>query len=533
MGKVESLSSAEQQAWIKVWKDAFDLESLNLTKSLTGGISGAEVLLVEYQPHGQRRMMGVLKVTHKQGDYDREVHGHTQAKQSWLDEIVPGVPLHAAMPEGFGMLSPMALPGGVLRASPTLQMLVDKGDGATAGQVTQALGEFYGRHILGPGTETRYGSAFKIVEQVFQPWAAKLTGIDWKWLGLPGIEDEVYLDERRLRLNPLWCLYHAAPWKQDQISLAWGFQHRDLNARNIIVASRPSADREAPGILRLIDFEKSGETSMLMDACWLSLLLVLSSAHGRVSLASEDWQRLPGDLVNLIVGEEAHGPSAGAFQFGFRTRRPLPRPDSPSASISGRRMHWPRHAGHHSGSRGIRQFVLRSPRLAAGAATSHGGPSVPTVCAKRSVFSVWRLALEKCIELLETRTTSGDLTSADLTGLRADQQKTVEDVFDDKLGIETIDRIAKLEGGGHGLAKLAAVRVRQVLRDDPTQLENFVDHLAAPIRRRNGEHGRGVGPAAARRIGKQSCGGATGPFQAIPGLRFPPAFLQPLGELAR
>jgi hypothetical protein len=73
---------------------AFGLRHCAIQAELGGGISGSKAFLVHYvEPSGGELRLGVVKITQRREDYEREVLGHANAAASWLQPIVAVIPV--------------------------------------------------------------------------------------------------------------------------------------------------------------------------------------------------------------------------------------------------------------------------------------------------------------------------------------------------------------------------------------------------------------------------------------------------------
>jgi hypothetical protein len=469
---------AVEQDRIEACKERFGLDHLVVTRPLDGGRSGSAVLLVEYRPRGGSQHVGILKCTQDRNVFEQESHGHQVAKQSWLAPLVPEQPQACEAGGWYCLLSRLAFAPAVRRRNPTLDELVQQGLRDQARHAVRALGEFFGANVL--TSCARSGSAFELTRELFSPWADKardMNEADWNWWHFPRFDQEVYIDQQRVRANPLWCAFYADAWRQDTVSLPWGVQHRDLNPRNIVLTEEVPANRSAADVLRLIDFEKTSKSSMVLDVCWLSLLLVMATGIGRVSVDSMDWELVPETVVSRIVGVGEPWRSAGAFDFGLDLAGELC--DTVRAALSGRI--------DECILRGMMAVTLAVAALANAyyevrhltRARDRAELAAGTDGLRRAIcfFRVASRAFEECQGLCELRPTSGDLCLADLNGLDREGRGYVSAALQGEFSIQIVEQVARLESEGHGLAKLAAARLRENLCRDPVHLQEVVDYV--------------------------------------------------------
>jgi len=81
---------------------AFGLRRCVIHAHLGVGISVSTAVLVYYfAPTGCEVRLGVVKVTQRREDYEREVIGHASAAKSWLRPVVPGTPQQSEEGQSF------------------------------------------------------------------------------------------------------------------------------------------------------------------------------------------------------------------------------------------------------------------------------------------------------------------------------------------------------------------------------------------------------------------------------------------------
>jgi hypothetical protein len=304
MSDCDSRTPVERDKFIEALRQAYDLSQLVVTRNLTGGRSGAQVLLVEYMKAGGRQQLGVLKTTHEKAAFEDEIKGHSRAKGSWIGSIVAEVPVPAYVEGEHCMLSALSYPCEVQRRSPSLQTLLEEGECERAAAVIVALGEFYGSYTPNPDTLRRPATVYEWFTEILRPWASRAKCFDWNWWRFPDASVECFADGGRVRVNPLWCAFHASAWKPEVMSLDYDLQHGDLNPRNILTSPETTISHSAADLVRLIDFEKVRTTSVYFDLCWIALWLVFDSVEGRVQLSAPDWELLPDALIHRMLEDK-------------------------------------------------------------------------------------------------------------------------------------------------------------------------------------------------------------------------------------
>jgi hypothetical protein len=301
-------------------KRAFGLRHCAVQAQLGGGISGSKAFLVHYvERSGGELRLGVVKITQRREDYEREVRGHANAAASWLQPIVAGLPRQAEEGQSYLLLSDVALPADQRGRNESLHDAVEDLRHATViTRVAGCLAHFYGegvRHALVDEPSWGDASIGEIARQILQPWSDRLRGSDWGKWGFPAVATPEFIDGTDVFVNPLWAAFHAEAWKPEAVPLPLGMQHHDLNLRNILV-SLDAAERGESLPFVMIDWEKCDRTSMYFDLCWAALWSLVASAKGKERLDSPSWQVVPEAFVAAV----AHGKvrrGCGAFDGGL------------------------------------------------------------------------------------------------------------------------------------------------------------------------------------------------------------------------
>jgi hypothetical protein len=106
--------------------------------------------------------------------------------------------------------------------------------------------------------------------------------------------------------------------------------------------------------------------------------------------------------------------------------------------------------------------------------------TIPVESLRRAAcyFRVSSQACERCLGFAKAQRTHGDFTEADLPGLRDEDQACVRAALAGRFSPDIVEAVARAQHDGHGLAKLAADRLRETFRKDAAQLRLVVDRLA-------------------------------------------------------
>lgn len=131
----------------------------------------------------------------------------------------------------------------------------------------------------------------------------------WTAVNLPSPSEECFSDGDRVMCNPLW-LIRQLPDKQAVFFRS--FQHGDLNARNLLLSGEKLSHSQ------MIDFEKAGCNSPLLDICWLSLsLLVASRRSFPVMVTVDHWCAISEAYATTLISGEIVDADVGPFQVGL------------------------------------------------------------------------------------------------------------------------------------------------------------------------------------------------------------------------
>ena len=251
-------------------KEILELSYYLETQTLPGGMSGAIVKLVEFRESANAALrLGILKVTTKKTDFDRECQGSKDAQASWLKGHVASYCKSATRGASHYILSPLAFKAVGNRHIPSLHELLIEGNPRTR-EIFRLLGEIYGGKLS--AGQLAIGTLRAHFRRIWEYWRDAAVDFPWAKWGFPGPNVDLFADGRQNWVNPLACLEDEAKWSQDDLaSIPWDWQHRDLNLRNVLVAPGTSPSTpETPAFL-FIDLEKVSPSSALIDLCWASL----------------------------------------------------------------------------------------------------------------------------------------------------------------------------------------------------------------------------------------------------------------------
>ncbi len=214
---------------------------IEIREELGGGLSGANVYLVDCQLDGGSRL-GVLKLA-SASQAEQESRGNKRARESWLG---------AFMPEHFLQLGS---PGDGNRVALLSSLARDRVEDCRTLQNALVESFFYGReHILFALAYTyrmeanRSWDAARLapMRDCFQKPIRERLGDGWltRWTTneLPGPDHQaIRLEDLSERWpNPVAYLLNNAFWADDttsQVRIPWIISHGDLNPRNVLCPS--------------------------------------------------------------------------------------------------------------------------------------------------------------------------------------------------------------------------------------------------------------------------------------------------------
>lgn len=301
----------------------FGLSNCVLVHKLSGGMAGSQVWLVNYSRIEEPALkIGVLKVvpTNLLKDYDREMIGSTLACDSWLEEFAAEPPEGRELDGPRLMLTQLALPANRTQVNVSLHEMLahNPSDPQCQNAVKYVAGKYADRIIEYLNQESWEGQPVSgIVSDLLERWKKDILKLDWSWWWYPGMREPHFLDTGKLRTNPLWAAFEPTAWRQQNSFMPKGFQHCDLNCRNVLVLESADSSGSASDV-RFIDWEKAGvekasEASLYLDLCWLSAWSLMAIAEGRkISIDSPDWEKIPLMFVNRALNLGAV-PHADAF----------------------------------------------------------------------------------------------------------------------------------------------------------------------------------------------------------------------------
>jgi hypothetical protein len=466
---------------------AFGLRHCAIQAELGGGISGSKAFLVHYvEPSGGELRLGVVKITQRREDYEREVLGHANAAASWLQPIVAGMPRQAEQGQSYLLLSDIAMQADERGRNESLHEAIEDLRQATAiSRVACCLARFYGegvRSALVDEPSWSDASIGEIARQILQPWNDRLRSSDWEKWGFPGVATPEFIDGTDVFVNPLWAAFHAEAWKLEAVPMPLGMQHHDLNLRNILV-SLDAAERGESLPFVMIDWEKCDRTSMYFDLCWAALWSLVASAKGKERLDSPSWQAVPEAFVAAV----AHGKvrrGCGAFDGGLAF-----------ASELGNGL-----KAHLSGSLADISMQLAPLLLTVGAAAlvksfyevrdlsrcrDSGGGAIDLEMVRWSIlfFRISAIAWRQSAFLQPGGGGAGDLAWADVSGLG--NGRDIARIQRLAAGEVTVDDLVHLRAIGnrqHPIVDIVIQRVRERIVQDKTLASDMASRLGRLLR---------------------------------------------------
>lgn len=308
------------------------LDALSYLASVGGGLSGAAVVKVYFR-EAAHEAIGILKLTSDSDDHDRERRGHEEATVSWLRHWVSPPPRACTCDSEpsrrrYALLSLLAFPPDSRGdESDCLHIAVGRSERGRVAGVVRELGQSYSAHLH--PAERRQLTPRDFVRELLQHWTPSGKEGVWEDAGfwslprLPSPNVESFIDGEAVLLNPLWLLQHFEGLAPDNRTFLYSFQHGDLNARNILLARTTET---AAAKIQLIDFEKAGVASSLLDVCWLSLWLIVASGDRVPGPTVAQWQSLPSAFVDAFVGGIQEDRDLGVLQLGVEMGRALIEP---------------------------------------------------------------------------------------------------------------------------------------------------------------------------------------------------------------
>lgn len=114
-------------------------------------------------------------------------------------------------------------------------------------------------------------------------------------------------------MNPIFALCDLQFPQTGAVEFRYSIQHGDLNARNVLLPyDEPTTERPA-----LIDFEKTRESSALLNLCYLACFILEASRSNKLGDGGY-WKQVPGAFVKSIC--EKNGDSEldhGSWQLAL------------------------------------------------------------------------------------------------------------------------------------------------------------------------------------------------------------------------
>jgi len=212
---------------------------------LEPGLSGAEVLLVDFDHNGERRL-GVLKITTSVKAH-READGDERARGTWLKPYLPDffrlLDQQKCSNGSMGIL--MSLAKDRLENCETLHAALTRSFPYAKNYVIGSIAGAYRDEAAKCWQTARFESVRESFvksasHELPNEWEAR-----WRENGLPPVSCAafVYEDLPERWPNPVAYLNRPDLWPKDEkfgISVPWISSHGDLNCRNVLC---PSADR--------------------------------------------------------------------------------------------------------------------------------------------------------------------------------------------------------------------------------------------------------------------------------------------------
>lgn len=303
------------------------LEALAYLATFGGGLSGSTVLKVYMRVDETNEAVGVMKLTEAEEDHERELKGHEAAANSWLARWVvpPPTACHISAAghdrRRFALLFRLAFPPSASGDdSDSLHTTICRGERVRAGGVVAELGRAYAEHLLSADREAIPVQQF--VMALLAHWPRPSAGeiwtdaAFWNLTGLPSPNAPGFIDDGVVTWNPLWLLNHDLKEARENRVFFSSFQHGDLNARNILVQRHSEGAPAANTTLQLIDFEKAGIASSLLDLCWLSFSVLMAAASRIPRPSREQWWALPASFIEGVLLRHRRDEDLGALQLG-------------------------------------------------------------------------------------------------------------------------------------------------------------------------------------------------------------------------
>lgn len=311
-------------------KEKFSFQDLQFLGALGGGRSDSIVFGCYAQSNAAGDSIVIIKLTEDKETFDREKSGQSFAGGSWMSNwVLPNIKgdqLRMPPRTFFVLVSPLAIPPTVTKIYPeSLASLVSKGQAHRAQRVIEQLSRGYARAVI-QTSQRIIDSRRSFVDSLRRHWpgldvAGWCADFFWEQADLPGPTHRWIQDGGTILSNPLWFMNHSsiAEDKGRRVFLRL-FQHGDLNCDNILVNVE---QRQGPApLVRIIDFEKAGDQSAVLDVCWLSLWLLYAS-YRSPEAGAKVWDAIAPQVVKAVLNDEAIDQHLGAFQLGIDLIRTL------------------------------------------------------------------------------------------------------------------------------------------------------------------------------------------------------------------
>lgn len=303
-------------------RDKLKLDTLDLSQELAGGLSGSKVFRVYSSSNGQPSRLCVLKTTTDRKSYESEKDGFDAAKASWIGDFCAPEYSEAVLSIGdkqyFALMLALAFPPSTFsQSTPSLHELLVARNIPRARGVTSRLGKEYAR-VFWELSTTQVDTAADFCKRLTSKWKKFESKIDddefWYPIELPSASEPVFHDFGTDLPNPLHVLSRSKFRIDGKVEFHLAIQHGDLNARNILVPYEAPRQNEVPA---LIDFEKVGQSSALLDICYLAFFILEASLP--TASYDESSEVLPKSFVSSIVsGRVPDDIDHGFWQFGLQ-----------------------------------------------------------------------------------------------------------------------------------------------------------------------------------------------------------------------
>lgn len=304
---------------IRSVKEQLGLDSLELSAPLAGGLSGSRVLRV-YVAQAGHSYLGVLKTTTSEKDFAAEKRGLELVPTCWLSEFSdPNFSEAKVEVDGdthYALVTSLAFPPSPFshKIQSLHQKIADERDRKRVSGVMKVLAPKVAE-VFYDASVKKVMSRAEFCQKVLTAWPGMIESLAqeefWFPVGLPSAQERSYFLCGKLVDNPIRLVSEQSFGEEEGIEFRFAVQHGDLNARNILLDHEPG-ECERPA---LIDFEKLGDTSAIIDPCYLALFILEA---GQPDYSRDNFSlSVPKAFVGAVCNHKDAGPDLGMWQLSL------------------------------------------------------------------------------------------------------------------------------------------------------------------------------------------------------------------------